>query len=130
MSIPDTHRSRRFPALLWAARILSVLLVGIVLLFVVGESGESGGTAPTGSEWVGLALFPFGVSAGLLGGWRWPVRGALISLGALGLFFAWLVLLRGDRGIPPLTLIFCVPSALYLLYGWVNRDRDARHSAV
>ena len=47
-----------------------------VMLIAFGEPG-SGPAGPR--EWVYLALFPFGFSAGYLLGWRWPLLGGCES---------------------------------------------------
>ncbi|HSR70590.1 MAG TPA: hypothetical protein VLU25_21865 [Acidobacteriota bacterium] len=66
--------------MLWIARISATLVVVMLMMKVVGESGSG----PAGvREWVYLTLFPFGFSAGYLLGWRWPRLGGWLSLGCV-----------------------------------------------
>ena len=45
-------------AMRWLARIWSVMSLGFVLLFVIGELLNGNGARPTRLEWIGLALWP------------------------------------------------------------------------
>jgi hypothetical protein len=70
MSIASTR------LLLWIARLAATLAIVPLMLIVFGESGSG----PAGvREWLHLALFPFGFSAGYLLGWRWPLLGGCVS---------------------------------------------------
>jgi len=66
--------------LLWIARLSGIAAIIPLMLIVFGESGSG----PSGiREWVYLALFPFGFSAGYLFGWYRPVAGGSISLSCM-----------------------------------------------
>src|SRR5262247_4480494 len=68
--------------LLWIARLGATVAIVPLMLIVFGESGSG----PAGArEWVYLALFPFGFSAGYLLGWRWPLLGGCVSLACMAL---------------------------------------------
>lgn len=119
---PRARRACR--VILWAARIISAILVAFILLFVIGESVNSRGSSPSASEWVGLALFPFGVCAGLLVGWRRQILGDAVSLGCLAGFSAGLIVVLGDSDVPPPILVFAAWAILSLIYGVATRARD------
>lgn len=101
----------------WSARITGLLLVGMVLLFVIGEGGLPDALhepVTTQVELLGMAF----MLVGFLVGWRWEgVGGALAIAG----FAAFLVAEMVANGRPPRGAIplFAVPGILYLLsYGW------------
>jgi hypothetical protein len=56
-------------ALRWTARIWSLLSLGVVVLFAVGEGMHL--ARFTARELVLFLFFPLGVCAGLALGWRW-----------------------------------------------------------
>jgi hypothetical protein len=68
----------------WLPRVTSLVSVGILLLFIIGEG--SGPNPITAREWVGLFFFPFGVVVGMLVAWRREVLGSLVSIGSLACF--------------------------------------------
>jgi hypothetical protein len=99
--------------LLWTARLSGTLVVVFLMPFVLG--GEESGPAGA-AEWVSLALFPFGFSAGYLIGWRWPVVGGCVglacmalSLVVIGRVFDW-----SDYAI---WSVLSVPGVLYVIAG-------------
>ncbi len=110
--------------LVWIARLSGTAVVLPLMLIVVGESGSG----PAGAEWVYLALFPFGFSAGYLIGWRWPLLGGCVSLACMALS---LVVL--GRVFDPETYgiwaVLSLPGVLYVIAGLGLRgavaDREA-----
>jgi len=65
---------------LWIARLAGTEAVVPLMLIAFGEPGSG----PAGTrEWIYLALFPFGFSAGYLLGWRWPLLGGCVSLACM-----------------------------------------------
>ena len=97
----------------WIARLSGTAAVVPLMLIVFGEPGS--GPAGVG-EWVYLALFPFGFSAGYLIGWRWPLLGGCVSLACmalslvvLGRVFDW-----SDYAI---WSVLSVPGVLYVIAG-------------
>jgi hypothetical protein len=105
--------------LLWIARLTAVAAIVPLMMIVFGESG-SGPAGPR--EWIYLALFPFGFSAGYLLGWRWPLLGGCISLVCMA---ASLVVIGRPFAIEPYIIwsVLCVPGILYIIAGWKLRDR-------
>jgi hypothetical protein len=105
----------------WAARLLSLASIGVLLLFLVGEGVDAAKVAP--QEWVGLALFPFGVMLGLALGWWREGLGGGIAVGSLLAFYAW----YAQAGGPPrgwAFLVFTLPGFLYLA-SWLLARRAA-----
>ncbi len=98
--------------LLWIARLSGTAVAVLMMLMAFGESGSG----PAGEEWVYLALFPFGFSAGYLIGWRWPLLGGCVSLACmalslvvLGSVFAWSDYASWS--------VLSVPGVLYVIAG-------------
>jgi hypothetical protein len=87
------------------------------MLIVFGEPGDG----PSGPrEWIYLALFPFGFSAGYLLGWRWPILGGGLSLACM---FASLLLIDRTFDWRPYLIwaALSIPGVLYLIAGWKLR---------
>jgi hypothetical protein len=104
--------------LLWIARLTGTAAVVPLMLIVFGEPG----TGPSGArEWVYLALFPFGFSAGYLLGWRWPLLAGCISLACMVMSLA---LIGRTFGIGPYLIwgVLSVPGILYVIAGMKLRS--------
>ena len=103
--------------LLWIARLAGTAAVA-PLIIAFGEPGSG----PTGTrEWVYLALFPFGFSAGYLLGWRWPLHGGCISLACMAVSLV--VIGRVfEMGSYLLWGILSVPGVLYVMAGLKSRS--------
>jgi hypothetical protein len=99
---------------LWLARLTSLVAILPLLLIAIDESG-SGPSGPR--EWLYLALFPFGFTAGYLLGWRWPLFGGCLSLACMATS---LVVI--DRTFEPgpyiIWAILSVPGLLFIIAGW------------
>ncbi len=98
----------------WVARVLSIVSIGIVLLFFIGEGMADGFSIAsiasiTWREWVAIVFFPFGVVVGMVVGWFRDGVGGSITAISLLLFYALDVLFTGTS-----------PSGYYL-YPWVFR---------
>jgi hypothetical protein len=104
----------------WAARLSSLGLAGLVVLFAIGE-----GFNPTKFKPAELALtVPFFIAwLGLCLGWRWEGWGGLLAVGGVagfyGVHFAVTGFGRFPRGwaFPVLAL----PGVLFLLCWWWRR---------
>ena len=99
--------------LLWIARLTATAAVVPLMLIAFGEPG-SGPSGP--QEWVYLALFPFGFSAGYLLGWRWPLLGGGVSLACMA---ASLVVIGRvfEMGAYLVWSVLSVPGVLYVMAG-------------
>jgi len=112
-----------FSGLRWLARISSLASIGLLGLFLFG--GEESIT-PTLREAVAMAFFPFGVIAGMIVGWKYELRGGLISVISLAMFYAVMAIM--GRGIPttPWFLVFTLPGILFLTAGLIQKHRGGR----
>ncbi len=99
----------------YIARAWSLLSLGFVLIFIVGETINPTGPAPTPSEWVGLSLFPGGVSLGLLLAWRYERGGGLLSLLSMGVFYVWSYTRSGRWPGGPYFLLVALPGLFFIL---------------
>ena len=99
--------------LLWIARLSGTAVMVPLMLIVFGEPGNG----PAGAdEWVYLALFPFGFSAGYLIGWLRPLLGGCVSLACMALSLT--VLGRVfDAETYAAWSVLSVPGVLYVVAG-------------
>ncbi|MFO0836698.1 MAG: hypothetical protein U0638_17175 [Phycisphaerales bacterium] len=103
-------------ALCWLAK-LSGLAVGVTLPIILFASREQ----PKGSEWLGVAFFPLGVSIGLLLGiWRELLGGAIAIL-SLAMFYFMFVVVGKTVPKGPYFAIFTSPALLLLIAGLIAR---------
>ena len=91
------------------ARIFSIIFIVFVLLFFVGSFFEE---SPSKLNLIGILknflFFPIGLFLGYILSWKWPVRGALVSLLCL-VYFQFT-----SQG-PALMALFAIPPILYLI---------------
>lgn len=85
MNSPMTNQFIALCTLRWLARILSILAVGVVLLFAFGEGLHLSRFASR--ELVLFMFFPLGVCLGMALGWRWEGLGGGISVASLAGFY-------------------------------------------
>jgi hypothetical protein len=109
-------------ALLWAARLLS-LVSGALLLAFLGP-GEA--MRPTPAQIVGLAFFPGGVLLGFALGWWRPALGGVVALASLAAFYAWHVATAGRWPGGPWFLLFSSPALLFFAAAWLPRPEGSR----
>jgi len=100
----------------WTARILSLGILFLLILFMFGVDGINGKV--TTSEWTGLAFFPIGIAVGFLIGWKYELLGGIISVTSLACFY----LIYGLRITGQLPrgawfAAFTFPGFLFLVYG-------------
>jgi hypothetical protein len=105
----------------WIARITGGLYV-VALAFVVAVNflGAEAEPAPTGREWLGLAMFPFGVLAAYALAFRWKLIGGAMALLCL---LGWLVYVGFEADIIPIAAVVAIPGVLYLVYGCLARGQ-------
>ena len=105
--------------LLWIARLGAVAAIVPLLLILTGERGAG----PNGArEWIYLALFPLGFSAGYFIAWRYPLIGGSISLICL----ATSLIVIGKTFPLAAYLIWGVlglPGLLFVMAGLLNQNR-------
>jgi hypothetical protein len=106
----------------WTARGLSVVSVGIVLLFVIGEGLDF--SRFSAHALTLFAFFPFGVCLGQIIAWRKPVLGGSLTIASVAAFYAihWFSTSRLPNGYA--FLLLASPSLLFLLSGLLSLWRD------
>src|ERR1039457_6934055 len=112
-------------ALRWSARGLSILAMGIVLLFAFGEGLNL--SHFTVRELVLFVFFPLGVCLGMVVAWRWEGLGGGITVASLAAFY--LVHRLSSSGFPRgfAFLVFAVPGILFLLCRLWTRSTTKQH---
>ncbi|MEW6228212.1 MAG: hypothetical protein AB1700_09020, partial [Bacillota bacterium] len=106
----------------WAARVLSVFFVVVVLLMTVVPDPYREPRALRFNEIVELAFLPWGVLIGTLLAWRWERIGGFIAVGSLLAFYSSFLLLRGWFPSGPWFLLFSLPGILFLLLSFLDRN--------
>ena len=109
----------------WLARGWSVLAVGLILLFAVGEGMNL--LLFTARELLLFVFFPLGVCLGMVVAWRWEGLGGGITVASLIAFY--LVHFRQSsqfpRGLAFVTV--AAPGFLFLLSWLWTRSAAKRH---
>src|ERR1035441_8486509 len=85
MNSPMTNQLVLPSALRCSARVLSILAVGVVLLFAFGEGLNL--SHFTARDLVLLVFFPIGVGLGMALAWRWEGLGGGITIASLAAFY-------------------------------------------
>jgi hypothetical protein len=85
MNSPMTNQLVLLSALRWSARVLSILAVGVVLLFAFGEGLNF--SHFTVRDLVLFVFFPIGVGLGMALAWRWEGLGGVITVASLAAFY-------------------------------------------
>lgn len=108
----------------WTARIWSIISIGLVLAFIVGEGFYPAKITP--EEWLGLVFFPVGITVGMIVGWRKEFFGGIITVGSLFAFYAVHLLTSGALPKGWAWLVFAVPGFLFLVCAfWERRKTKA-----
>jgi hypothetical protein len=110
----------------WVARVLSVLSVGILLLFFIGEADFSQPVRLTPQEWTGVLLFPAGVVVGMIVAWRREGIGSGIAVGSLLAFYVLDLVTTGTFPSGPFFLLFTSPGILFGVCWLLNRRAQAK----
>ncbi len=108
-----TNRSVSLSALRWSARVLSILAIGILLLFAFGEGLNL--SQFTARELLLFVFFPLGVCLGMIVAWRWEGLGGGITVASLAAFY--LVNRLSSSGFPRgyAFVAFAAPGFMFLL---------------
>lgn len=116
-------KSPESKAIIWVARIWSLVSLGFVLLFLFGEGLNGHGGGPTQGEWIGLALWPGGVVLGLGIAWFRAKLGGVIAIASLLAFYLWSLWDRGRFPGGPYFVLVAAPGILFLLSSFSTRLR-------
>jgi len=117
-------------AVRWIARVWSILSIGFVLFFMVGDleiyfRGVKL-PSPTMQEWVGLILWPIGVVVGLIVAWFREELGGILAVGSLIAFYVWNVAHSGHLPRGPFFFLVAAPGLLFLAAGLLSRRSAGR----
>ena len=124
MFTAKAHEDNFLFILRWAARILGIISVAVLLLFLFG-GGESFSSV-TLNDAVGLLFFPFGLMIGLILAWQKELLGGAIVVGSvLGFYFIYELLINGSWPRGGWFAAFATPRALFLLYGILSVVRNS-----
>jgi len=118
MENQNKGNERIIPFIRVAARILSIVVIGVELLLLFGE-----GLYPsTATEWIGLLFFPVGISAGMILAWWKEGLGGAITVGSLVVFYGihYATVHTFPKGFGWFS--FSVPGFLFLLSWYLSRD--------
>lgn len=117
-----TTRKAAQTALRWSARIIGALLVGLVLLFALGEGVRFRDfDAVTGS----MAVVFLVALAGMVVLWRWELIGGVMVLVGMGGFYAIDFLASGDLPSGWVLPVCFVPGVLALVSWAVRRGKKS-----
>ncbi len=108
----------------WTARVLAVVLVGVILVMFIGV----GGVYPVklqGTELIQM-VFLWTACIGILLAWHWQVIGGTISLVGMLLFFTVEFVARGGlpRGLFPYLML--LPGILFMVSSVLTRRMYAK----
>ena len=101
-------------ALVWSARVLSVVSTGLLLLFLIGEGFDPSKVTPR--QWVGFTFFPLGVVVGMVVAWWREGVGGGITVGSLLAFYLWRALAHDGPPDGVAFVAFSLPGFLFLLH--------------
>jgi hypothetical protein len=105
----------------WTARIWSLASMVLILGFIIGE----GLNPSTVNEWIGLLLFPFGISAGMIVAWWKEGLGGSITISCLLIFYLFWQVSTGEFPKGWAWLLFSLPGFIFLL-GWYLAGRKKK----
>ena len=113
--MPKHTQARPVPVLItrWIARVLSVLSIGIILLFFIGEADFSAPINISAREWIGLLFFPVGIIVGMVLAWRWEGLGTAITVGSLVTFYVSHFTMWGSFPRGPFFTMFASPGLVF-----------------
>ena len=103
----------------WTARILSIVSIGLVLLFIVGEGFNYKLITPT--EGILFVFFPIGICIGMIVAWWQDGIGGSITVGSLLMFYIAHFVIAGKFPHGWAFLVFTIPGFLFLLHWYRTR---------
>jgi hypothetical protein len=123
-----TKAAASLGVLRWSARILSILSVGLVLLFAFGEGMHLAHFSAL--ELALFVFFPFGVCLGMIAAWRFEGLGGGITVASLGAFY--LVHRLSSSSFPRgfAFVALAAPGFLFLLCWSLTRSATKRQRGI
>jgi len=111
----------------WVARVSSLLVIGLILLFFIGEGIDKGFDLSTlnSRDLLLMVFFPLGMMLGFVIGWWKEFSGGLTAILSVVLFHV--VYYAYTNGFPrgPWFMVFGLPGAFFLLAG-MRKPRYSR----
>ena len=128
MADSTEREGRGLRVLLWSARITGGIFVAtLAFVIVVNFVTSTSEPPPQGSEWFGLAMFPFGVFVAYALAFRWKLAGGVLALlCSLG----WWAYVGFTMGILPIAVLVGIPGILYLVHGLLLSRRNVRKESI
>lgn len=108
-----TGRARWARRIKWLARGWAALSIGLVVAFLVGEGFHP--SRLQAREWLGLIFFPVGICVGMIVARRRELKGGLITVGSLAVFYAVHFVTAGVFPRGWAFLVFAAPGFLFVL---------------
>ncbi|MGO8696391.1 MAG: hypothetical protein ACLQVY_01545 [Limisphaerales bacterium] len=110
---PTTWQLLSLCVLRWSARVLSIVVAGVVLCFAVGEGLNL--SRFTARELVLFLFFPIGVCLGMALAWRWEGLGGAVTVASLAAFYLADRLTSSSFPRGPAFVAMAAPGFLFLL---------------
>jgi hypothetical protein len=108
----------------WTARIWSIVSIGLVLAFLVGEGFDPAKFKAT--EWLLFLFFPVGISVGMILSWWREGFGGIITVGSLLVFYMVDFAISGSLPRGWALLVFAAPGFLFLVcWYWSRKTKTA-----
>ena len=115
MFAPRQYENGLLFAVRWAARILSVVCIGALLLIVFSRGFNLSGLS--WEEMGVVLLFPLGLITGLILGWQEEAKGGALAVFSVAIFFFAYGFVLKESFISGLwVLFFLIPGLALLLY--------------
>jgi len=113
------NKSKLNVAIGWAARVLSIVSIGLLLLFLFGEWSEPAHYRSV--ELIQFLFFPVGVCVGMIMAWWREGLGGWIAVASLLIFYSISLAATGSFPKGWAFLAFAAPSFLFLINSFMAR---------
>ena len=113
----------------WTARVWGILVFALALIIIFTPDPYASGPVPA-EDWFLLSLWGVAV-LGLVIAWRWPLVGAILTIGTMFIRELTWIVLKGEWLVSFLLFwLLVVPPAILHLVAWGLDRRMARASAA
>jgi hypothetical protein len=104
---------------LWVARITSIITLGFIFAFLIGN--VAGGFPTEPGKILLFAFFPIAVGVGMVLGWWRPLAGGITAAVGLAGFYVLHLIQSGTVPQGPWFLLFSLPGLIFLAGGLMKR---------
>ncbi|MCD4654392.1 hypothetical protein K8T06_10725 [bacterium] len=114
--------NRLYKLFRWIARISSILIIGLILFFIIGEGIDQGYSLSDFElrDLILFTLFPVGIIIGYIFAWWREFTGGLIAVLSVALFHIVFFYLEGNWPRGFWFMIFGIPGGLFFLAGLIK----------